>query len=411
MPDFPFVTQALTVRQPFGTFFVAVISADLLREVAFSDIARVVEVDPAGYRIAGTQRAQRQERWKEIGKFIDTIEAVFPTSIVLAANYTEDGSLEEDDAQRWRVDGQGRLTIPTSQKLASVVDGQHRLWGFEFATDPERKSMPLVCSIFIDLPNPFQAYVFATVNFNQKKVDRSLAYELFGFDTDEEPPEAWTPEKTAVFLTRRFNIDEESPLRGRIVVAAQDDDSLTHGEPGWQVSTATVVDGLLRLFSRNPKADRSAMLTVPRAKRQRKALPDDHTPAREFFRATNDKAIYALASGFMSAVKVSLWDHEPAGSFLTRTVGVQALFDVLRDVAPDAIRAKNLSSGYFSEMLARARGADFTNPFFHASGAGRVRIKHTLKLRMGIEQLDEVPPGDRAQYEAIALGPPAQARR
>jgi len=85
---------------------------------------------------------------------------------------------------------------------------------------PARQNMPLVCSVFLDLPNPFQAYVFATVNFNQKKVDRSLAYELFGFDTEDEPPQAWTPEKTAVFLTRRLNMDADSPLRGRIVVAA-----------------------------------------------------------------------------------------------------------------------------------------------------------------------------------------------
>ena len=43
------------------------------------------------------------ERWKEIGKFIDTVEAGFPISLVLAANYRKDGELEEGDA-RWTVE-------------------------------------------------------------------------------------------------------------------------------------------------------------------------------------------------------------------------------------------------------------------------------------------------------------------
>src|SRR5262249_26339634 len=160
----------------------------------------------------------------------------------------------------WRIErgDSVALVIPTNQKLASVVDGQHRLWAFDAATVPARQNMPLVCSVFLDLPNPFQAYVFATVNFNQRKVDRSLAYELFGFDTEDEPAQAWTPEKTAVFLTRRLNMDTDSPLRGRIVVSPQYDEDLGPSEADkWHVSTATIVDGLLRLFSRNPKNDRS----------------------------------------------------------------------------------------------------------------------------------------------------------
>src|SRR4051812_35434188 len=102
MNEYPYSVTAIPVHQPFGTFFVAVLPADLLREVSYSDALRVVEADESGYRLAGTQRAQRKERFKEIGKFIDTEEAVFPTSVVLAANYREDGELEEGDA-RWRV--------------------------------------------------------------------------------------------------------------------------------------------------------------------------------------------------------------------------------------------------------------------------------------------------------------------
>jgi DNA phosphorothioation-associated DGQHR protein 1 len=403
MYEFPYRSAVLPVHQPFGTFYVAVLPADLLRGVAYSDLARVVDVDQSGYRLAGTQRAQREERWKEIGKFIDTVEAVFPTSIVLAANYREDGELEEGDA-RWTIErGEvSTLVIPTDKKLASVVDGQHRLWGFDFSSDPDRAAMPLVCSVFLDLPNPFQAYVFATVNFNQKKVDRSLAYELFGFDTEEEPAEAWTPEKTAVFLTRRLNMDADSALRGRIVVAAQDDEDLTRTDSSdWTVSTATVVDGLLRLFSRNPKGDRSLIFATARSKRNRSILPDDKTPARNLYRQTNDKAIYALANGFMSAANEVLWRHAPANSYIIRTVGVQALFDILHRIAGEAIAAKTLRESYFVDRMRGAANVNFAADFFQASGKGRVRIKHALALAMGLESLDETPPADREQYATV----------
>ncbi len=400
MSEFPHRTAALPVTQPFGTFYVAVLPADLLREVAYADAARVSDVNAESYRISGTQRAQRLERLKEIGKFIDTVEAVFPTSIVIAANYRADGELEEESA-RWMIEGH-ELVIPSRQRLASVVDGQHRLWGFDKATVSDREQMPLVCSVFLDLPNPFQAYVFATVNFNQKKVDRSLAYELFGFDVEEESADAWTPEKTAVFLTRRLNVDDDSPLRGRITVAPQDSELLTLNGSLWRVSTATVVDGLLRLFSRDPKSDRNTMFMVPREERSRTRLPDDKTPARDLYRATNDKAIYTLVRNFLGAANTTLWQPAKPKSYIIRTVGVQALFDILAMIARDTITAKDLTEASFKKLLAKASTVDFADNFFQASGHGRVRIKHMLALTLDLEDIDEVPEADRPQYEALA---------
>jgi len=411
MKEFPCRFPAISVEQPFGTFFVTVIPADLLRKVAFSDRVRVAEADSSGYRVTGTQRRQREERWAEIGKFIDTAEAVFPTSIVLAANYREDGLLE-DGGSRWSIEpgNPATLVIPTDEPLASVVDGQHRLWAFDFANDSSRADMPLACSVFLDLPNPYQAYLFATVNFNQKKVDRSLAYELWGFDTEDEPPPAWTPEKTAVFLTRRLNMDDKSPLRGRILIAALDDQRVTQQRPAreWAVSTATVADGLLRLFSRNPTNDRSEMFMKPRSIRRRSDLPNDNTPARELFRQTNDKAIYLLANNFLTAADKLLWQPAGTNSSIIRTVGIQALFDILQRVAADAIEARTLTEAFFANRLLRANDGmkraneiDFSQDFFQASGKGRVRIKHTLALAMGLESLDDTPNTDRPTYAAI----------
>jgi hypothetical protein len=37
-----------------------------------------------------------------------------------------------------------------------------------------------------------------------------LALEQFGYNVGEEPEKAWTPEKLAVFLSRKLNIDKEA---------------------------------------------------------------------------------------------------------------------------------------------------------------------------------------------------------
>ena len=133
------------------------------------------------------------------------------------------------------------LVIPSAEHVAAIVDGQHRLHGFEFASD-ERKDMQVLCAVYLDLPQPYQAYLFATINFNQRKVDRSLAYELFGFNLEEEEPATWSPDKTAVHLCRRLNTDPASPLFRHVRVAAENADQLFEHD-GWTVSTAAVVDG------------------------------------------------------------------------------------------------------------------------------------------------------------------------
>src|SRR5439155_5762480 len=115
----------------------------------------------------------------QIATYINTYESAFPNSIILAANYVNYGELQEDETKRWRVESvdgaRFQLIIPTSEKMASVVDGQHRLLGFDYCS-PDRKSMELLCSVYMDLPYPYQAYLFATININQRKVNKSLAY-------------------------------------------------------------------------------------------------------------------------------------------------------------------------------------------------------------------------------------------
>lgn len=414
--DFPVRTPVLKVVQPLGEFFVAILPADLLLEVTFSDPLKILGFSATGqYELRGNQRKLVQERLRAIGRFIDTVEAAFPNSIILAANYQETGELEENENRRWAVElspdngAVGTLIIPSREKLAAIVDGQHRLYGFNEVALRERLEMPLLCAVYIDLPNPFQAYLFATINYNQKPVDKSQSYELYGFNLEEEPPEAWSPEKAAVFMCRKLNTDPTSALKNHVIVAAQADDALEVAaksqKTDWAVSTATVVEGLLRLFSSNPKRDRDLMhLKAVGKGRERKVLAtkvtQDRTPLRQAYLESNDLLIYTLARNYFNAVSEILWQGN-SRSFIRKTVGVQALFDILRLTCSAAISEKDVSQKFFSKKLAPCKGIDFGDNFFQASAKGRHRIRNAIEICIGLLSLENTDEVDRIEYERL----------
>lgn len=410
---FPIRIPALKIVQPLGEFFVAVLPARLLLQVTYSDPLRIIGFSEGGqYELKGHQRKLVQDRLKSIGRFIDTVEAAFPNSIILAANYGENGELEEDEQRRWKVEfssddrDQATLVIPTEAKLAAIVDGQHRLFGFKEASRQDRLEMPLLCAVYLDLPHPIQAYLFATINYNQKPVDKSQSYELYGFNLEEEPPEAWSPEKTAVFLCRKLNTDSSSAFYERILVAAQADPAVEAAarirKKDWAVSTATVVEGLLRLFSSNPKRDRDLMHRKELGRgRARKLLrteaPQDRTPLRQAYLECNDLLIFTIVKNYFNAVSDAVWQGG-GGAYIRKTVGIQALFDVLRQICPKALEARDVSQQFFADMINPWRKINFTDDFFQASGTGRQRIRNTLELSIGLKKLDDINEADRSTY-------------
>jgi DNA phosphorothioation-associated DGQHR protein 1 len=205
MTSFPLRLPALKVHQPLGEFFVVAIEAGTLQSITFMDPTRIDRVDRKAfwYSLLGAQRQPSTRRAKQIAKYIGTVEAAFPNSIILSANYINDGELQDDESKRWRIEAvygsSFELVIPTSEKMASVTDGQHRLLGFDYCS-AERRAMELLCAVYMDLPHAYQAYLFATININQRKVDKSLAYDQFGYNLDDEERTGWAPDKLAVFL-------------------------------------------------------------------------------------------------------------------------------------------------------------------------------------------------------------------
>lgn len=405
---FPYKTRALRVEQRLGAFYVASLPAELLLQVAASDRMRAtLNADGTGYTLEGTQRLVQDKRLNEIADYINRVDSAFPNSIIVAANYdletgfdqgeleyisTEEEGKPLDASRVWTIteseDGCHTLTIPSSDKLAAIIDGQHRLFSFARADAAAMKDMNLLCSVFIDLPKALQAQIFATINSTQKRVDRSLTYELFGYNVSDEDEKFWTPDKLAVFLTRRLGTDAESPLQGRIMVAPKRDAALEElaEKARWRVSTAVIVDGILRLYSSNPKRDANLMRkdeANPRS--ELRNGPKDNTPLREVFIEENDALIYKMVLNYLKASEDIFWSNATENSFIFRTIGVQAIFDILRKIAAQSLEAKDIRVEYFSGVLEGARDIDFTaERFRNPSGSGRTAIRRAIEDAIGI---------------------------
>jgi DNA phosphorothioation-associated DGQHR protein 1 len=390
--EFPIELIAFEVKQPLGTFYLTKFPANLLRELTFSIPLRTDFTDPEMLDYVGGQRAKKESKLKEIGRFIDTVECAFPNNIILAANYNDKGEHITDENRSWRVEKKGdciKIIIPSAEKLASIVDGQHRVDGFLFANNSTRAyEIELPVSIYLDLPLPYQAYLFATINHNQQPVNKSLSYILYGYNLDDEEPEAWSTEKLAVYLSRKLNSDKESVFYRKIKVAPQIDSLLIDKTEGWAVSTATIVDGILALVTKNSKRDRDEIGKVSvKYGRNRKLLStiEDNSVLRKYYIDQQDIVIYKAVDNFFKAVvDVFFWEESNSHS-LMKTIGIQALFDVLKENLNFQVQEikinsnKNLELGfeYFRNLLSIFSKVNFNDTFFPlASAAGRSRMKN-----------------------------------
>lgn len=421
--------KVLPVHQPMGDFFVGVLPADLLTKVGFSDTMSA-HLDPENetYKVNGTQRVKRIDRLKKIAEYINRSDAAFPNTIILSANFTPYGlTLDELENQIksdefaydefkeltiksssedfswteltdpltnyykkycWKVtdnhDGTFDLEIPSDKKLAAIIDGQHRLMAFQHS-NPDTQNMELVCSIYLDLPKALQAQIFAVINSTQKPVDKSLTYNLYGYNIEEEEEIFWSPDKLAVFLTRKLMVDENSPLKGRIKIAATLDNELKELSKNidWQISTAVVVQGILKLISSNPIKDSNEInKRYSEEKPTREILRDyrrDKSPLRNAYINVQDKVIYLMVRNFLTACDEIFWSKKDSNSFITKTVGVQALFDILKLLAANSYELKDIRVSYFKNILEPASTIDFTSSEFNnASGAGRSMIRKSI---------------------------------
>ena len=108
---------------------------------------------------------------------------------------------------------------PTAIPPIEVIDGQHRLAAFEMVKEVTSFELPVVAFVGLDLS--WQAYLFYTVNIKPKKINASLAFDLYPLLRTEKWLEKFEGhsiyrETRAQELVDRLWFAEESPWHRRI---------------------------------------------------------------------------------------------------------------------------------------------------------------------------------------------------
>ncbi|PLR41166.1 DGQHR domain-containing protein [Chimaeribacter californicus] len=400
MNNYPLRLPALKIIQPLGEFYVASISAETLLEVSYTIKAEILDDEDeasSGYlggvinKLVGNQRKRTPKRLEEIRAYTETIDASFPNSIILGVNYHEDGGLETNPEERWYIEKVGNdfynIVIPSSKKLASIIDGQHRVFGFE---NSKAKSMELLCSVYLDLPLAYHARIFTNININQKRVDKNLAYNLFQFDIEQGEPETWSPETLAVYFARVLEKDADSPFKGKIKLGVENSSSST------SISMASIIDGILSLITNNPKSDRELLHTKKIGDGRNRTMLSrvkSNAPLRELYIKSQDKTIFNIINDFFLIINKYLGRYK----VFNKTLGVHATFDFLK-----IILNKNIK--FTPSMAILCSKVNFNDSFFGVQTKLRVRLKNTLLLASGvidIVDLEVKDPNELQEYIRI----------
>lgn len=311
--------SCIKINQPIGEFFIANIPHNLLVQICAFDVRRMIkERDIETY--LGIQRPLNDRRVKEINQYVHTIDACFPTSVILAVDAKCATHLQESNELLLKnfTDTDNRDEIVYFRQIARVLDGQHRIAGLE---DYQGGQFDVPVSIFIDIDIADQAYIFSTVNLAQTKVSKSLAYDLF------ELAKARSPQKTCHNIAVALNRTTGSPFLHRIKRLG----TSTAGLFTETLSQATFVEALLPYISGNPVADRDLYL------RDKKP---SYSPAQELNRLVfrnlfideQDMVITDIIWNYFAAISTRwpiAWNSMGQGYMLNKTNGFNALMKFL----------------------------------------------------------------------------------
>ena len=74
------------------------------------------------------------------------------------------------------------------RQIARVLDGQHRIAGL---SEYSGENFDLDVTVFVGIDIAQQAQIFSTVNLEQTKVNKSLAYDLFALAASRSPQKSY----------------------------------------------------------------------------------------------------------------------------------------------------------------------------------------------------------------------------
>jgi DGQHR domain-containing protein len=327
----------------------------------------------------GIQRPLIQSRVDELQRYVRTIDACFPTAVILAvssrcADYdpaTNRLTLHNDP------NPEGDIEPTYYRNIAKVLDGQHRIAGL---LDYPGDDFEVNVSIFIDIDLEDQAYIFSTVNLAQTKVNKSLAYDL------SELTKSHSPQKTCHNIAVALDQIEASPFFHRIKRLG----TATPGRSMELLTQATFVEALMPFISGTPTSDRDTL------KRGGKLTPPtppeiEKHPLRNYFISGDDLKIGDVLFRYFSAVRdrwPEAWNINEKGAILNRTNGFRALMRALKPICLKLKAHKEVpSKADFANLLSKVELDDesFTTENFKPGTSGESQLYAKLVADMELE--------------------------
>lgn len=371
--DFSIELPCVRVSQPIGDFYIASIDSSILGQITYADVRKLTkerEID----QYLGIQREVNPKRVKDIGKYVNTVDACFPTAVILAvsgrcADYDPDRRVLTLHTSFDPEDIEGRIN---QLEIARVLDGQHRIEGLK-ALSEGHPPFEVNISVFIEMDIESQAYLFSVVNLAQTKVNKSLVYDLFEYSRSR------SPQKTAHNIAVALDDSEKSPLRKRIKRLGV----ATHGRFTETLTQATFVEYLLPYLSEDPIKDRDIFL---RGKKPLRAeMPElRKTIFRNMFLEERDLEIADIIYNFFSAIEErwpKAWASGGDGMMLNKTNGFKACMRLLRPTYLHLVKpGEVVASGPFLTLLRKSKlkDEDFTTDNFKPGTSGELALYRSL---------------------------------
>lgn len=372
--------SVLPVDQPIGRFYVGVLKASDLLKLCRFDFRRMTFVN--GYLdFLGMQRKVDPKRRKQIAAFVQTVDACFPTSVVISVDercvFTDHDEPNKLYISSYEDPEDPSLSIPL-EHAATIVDGQHRMKGLQ----DSGVDFEVAVSVFVGINDAIEALLFSKVNLAQTKVNRSLVYDLFSAAHER------SPEKTCHEITVALDASDKSPFQGLIKRLG----AATDGRFDETLSQATIVKGILPYVSGDPEGDRD------RGKRFGFWEPissKDHSRRifYEFFRHNEDAATLEILINYFSAVRErwpEAWASTGSGIMIKRTNGFNGFCRFLRPAyryftsGTEIVSKKQFASLFETVEL---RSSDFNVKKFPPGSTGSSTLYKALMKDTGLDKI------------------------
>jgi len=348
------------------------------------------------------QRHLNNNKLIDLGKFLESefedinnSKIIFPSSVIISLDLNENNTntLNESDIDSFyekdlnscfviNKENISEIFIPKNERICLIVDGQHRFYGlkkfYDSIKDKDKKEKILdfqfITSILLGYDTFQVAEVFANVNFNQKPVNKSLYYDIFGSSVKVK-----NEIQLAHFLALHMQNNDDSPLQGMIKLL---------GKGYGLFSQAFFVEKLLIHFKENGAwnelyedyiSNGESYLEIPKfLKAYFMAIKDNYENCWPRKVEREEGLVY-------SAFKYEY--------VLCKTTGMGAFFRLIRDIFPLTKNLKDEKSIYnkcteiFSKISIQEADRLFSKEGEYGKGGSegfQIRLYKDLKNRYGL---------------------------